>query len=167
MNNQEQQKIQAEIEFKKKQFINEVSLVSQILGVEVDFYMRTNEKGHIIPYMHLGVIEKLNEEKKKEYIEVINANRIAWMKMLGFQDTAIEPKEWSDRHITKEILESDPEVSFMKVLDMVEREYQMTMKPVVVGSQDGIVGSYDIIEKTFAPSESVEKTIANNEKSEV
>jgi len=166
-NKQEEEKAGAELEFKRKQFISEISLVSKILGIEVDFYLRTNEKGYIIPYMHLGNIEKISEEDKKELIEVLEMNRTAWMKMLGFQDTAIEPKEWADRYITEDILNNDKfDEAFMQVMDKIEREYQMTMKPTIVGTYDGIVGSYEVAEKIFAPDD-VEKPVATEEKTAV
>lgn len=166
MNKQEQEKANMELEFKRKQFINEISLVSQILGIEIDFYLKTNEKGYITPYMHLGNMEKISEEKKKEYIEVLEVNRTAWMKMLGFQDTAIEPKVWADQYITEDILNNDKfNDAFMQVIDKVEREYQMTMKPIIVGSLEGIIGSYEVIEKIFTPD--VEKPVATEEKTAV
>ena len=82
--------------------------------------------------------------------------------MLGFQDTAIDPKEWGIKYITPGTIE-DTEKEFMNVLDKLEREYELTMKPVVVGSMDGIVGSYDVVEKIFEKKDDVEKKVDSTE----
>ena len=149
MTKADEQKMAMEIEFEKNQFINEVIMASNIMGVETDFWIKTDEAGTQTPYLKLKKITADTPERITELKKILQERRVEWMKTLKFKEAAIDEKPMIDEYIEKMKRSDNFEADFMEVLGVLERQYGMTMKPVIYASYDFIKGTYDIVPKAF------------------
>lgn len=154
---EENQLAEMELELEKREFINDVSLVSAILGVEATFKLQMDpEDGSLNPYMKLVRNGRETNEKIEEYLKMFEEQRVGFKTMLGYKITGIEHRKMANQYVTEELKnKEDWESAFMEVLAKIEEEHQYTMTPIIIGTYKKISAGYDVIKIPEKPAENI------------
>lgn len=166
----EDKKAQLEWLYIQSSIKNETVLLGMLLGIDLYSYLEHREKdGGLIPCLKMDNVEPVSPEKLAEQTKVFLDRKIELLKAVGDTNPnvfLVSEKLVSDKYPDGKKPEGeDAKKDFWELYLKLEEYYEAGIVPTVIGDHNGIVPSYEIVQKPkLSPKEESKETIDKEEK---